>query len=116
VVGEFLAGLNGASRVDENALAHLARLAIRPTSVVDVAGQMLTAAGINRMLGIDMEQIAATAAIGLLGADSLASILDNALAGAKRLVDIQAKATTAAPEAKVPVANDDGHVVRAAAS
>jgi hypothetical protein len=85
-VCEFLAELNGALRVDENASAHLARLAIRPTGVVDVAGQMLPSTGVNRVLGIDMEQIAAAAAIGFLGADSLTSVLDDALAGTKRLV------------------------------
>jgi len=47
---------------------------------------MLPSTGVNRVLGIDMEQIAAAAAIGFLGADSLTSVLDDALAGTKRLV------------------------------
>ena len=77
VVRKLFAGLDVLDRIDLDFASGDARLAIRAAGVVDVTRGIVMLLAIDGPLGIDIEQISATAAIGLFVGDLLAGIFDN---------------------------------------
>src|SRR6185312_2922957 len=65
IVGEFLARLDGARRVDEDALAADRGVGIRIAGVIEVARDVAAALAVDGPAAVDLEQIAVAARLGL---------------------------------------------------
>lgn len=77
VVRKLFAGLDVLDRIDLDFASGDARLAIRAAGVVDVTGGIVMFLAIDGPLGIDIEQVSATATICFCVGDLLAGIFDN---------------------------------------